>query len=74
MLMGGGPLKGGTVIGSSDEIGGAHRGIRRLHRRKIATTVYKGLGIDLGVELPGAQGRPIPLVDRGVEPVQELFA
>jgi hypothetical protein len=41
---------------------------------QIAATVYKGLGIDLAVELPGAQGRPIPLVDRGVEPVREMFA
>jgi len=24
--------------------------------------------------LPGAQSRPIPLVDRGVEPIKELFA
>jgi hypothetical protein len=25
------------------------------------------------VELPGAQGRPIPLVERGVEPIEELI-
>jgi hypothetical protein len=25
------------------------------------------------LELPGAQGRPIPLVERGVEPIKELF-
>jgi hypothetical protein len=36
--------------------------------------VYKGLGVDMEAELPGAQGRPIPLVDRGVEPIHELFA
>ena len=40
---------------------------------EIAATVYKGLGIDPQTELPGAQGRPIPLVDRGIEPIQELF-
>jgi hypothetical protein len=40
---------------------------------QIAATVYTGLGIDLAVELPGAQGRPIPLVDRGTEPLKELF-
>jgi hypothetical protein len=73
MLMGGGPLKGGTVVGSSDEIGAAPRD-RPVTPAQIAATVYKGLGIDLAVELPGAQGRPIPLVDRGVEPVRELFA
>jgi hypothetical protein len=73
MLMGGGPLKGGTVVGSSDEIAAAPRD-RPVTPAQIAATVYKGLGIDLAVELPGAQGRPIPLVDRGVEPVRELFA
>jgi hypothetical protein len=73
MLMGGGPLKGGTVVGASDEIGAAPRDVP-VTPAQIAATVYKGLGIDLAVELPGAQGRPIPLVDRGVEPVREMFA
>jgi hypothetical protein len=73
MLMGGGPLKGGTVVGSSDEIAAAPRDVP-VTPAQIAATVYKGLGIDIAVELPGAQGRPIPLVDRGVEPVRELFA
>ena len=73
MLMGGGPLKGGTVVGV------VRRDRRRAegsagHSGMIAATVYRGLGIDLGVELPGAQGRPIPLVDRGIEPIEELFA
>ena len=31
------------------------------------------LWIPLSLELPGAQGRPIPLVDRGVEPISELI-
>jgi hypothetical protein len=29
--------------------------------------------MDLQTELPGGQGRPIPLVDRGTEPIKELF-
>src|SRR5437660_4526288 len=73
MLMGGGPLKGGTVVGSSDEIGGAPRDTP-VTPQQVAATIYRGLGIDLGLELPGAQGRPIPLVDRGTEPIKELFA
>jgi hypothetical protein len=73
MLMGGGPIKGGTVVGSSDETGAAPKD-RPVTPAQIAATIYHGLGIDLGVELPGAQGRPIPLVDRGIEPVRELFA
>ena len=71
--MGGGPLKGGPVVGASDEIGAAPKD-RPITPGEVAATIYKGLGIDLHVELPGAQGRPIPLVDRGVEPIQELFS
>jgi hypothetical protein len=73
MLMGGGPLKNGTVVGSSDDIGAAPKD-RPVTPGMVAATVYKGLGIDLQVELPGLQGRPIPLVDRGIEPIRELFA
>ena len=73
MLMGGGPIKGGTVVGSSDEIGGAPKD-RPVTPAQIAATVYRGLGIDIQQELPGVQGRPIPLVDRGTEPIGELFA
>jgi hypothetical protein len=71
--MGGGPLKGGQVVGSSDEIGAAPKD-RPVTPQEIAATMYSGLGIDLHIELPGAQGRPIPLVDRGVEPIRELLA
>src|SRR5260370_14297286 len=55
------PCKGGTIVGASDEIGGAPKD-RPVTPGEIAATVYRGLGIDPGVELPGAQGRPIPLV------------
>ena len=71
--MGGGKLKGGTVIGASDEIGAMPKD-RPTTPAEVAATIYKGLGIDLETELPGAQGRPIPVVDRGTEPIKELFA
>jgi hypothetical protein len=73
MVLGGGPLKGGTIVGSSDDIGGSPKD-RPTNPGMVAATVFKGLGIDLKTELPGAQGRPIPVVDRGIEPIQELFA
>jgi hypothetical protein len=73
MLMAGGGVKGGQVIGSSDDTGGYPKD-RPVTPGQIAATVYHGLGIDLETELPGAQGRPIPIVDRGVEPVRELFS
>lgn len=72
MLMAGGPFQGGQVIGASDEIG-AYPKDNPVTPAMVAATVYRGLGIDLATELPGAQGRPIPLVDRGVEPVKQLF-
>jgi hypothetical protein len=73
VLMSGGPMKGGTVVGSSDEIGAAPRD-RPTTPAEIAATIYHGLGIDIHQELPGSQGRPIPIVDRGVDPISELFA
>ncbi len=60
------------MIGSSDEIGSAPKD-RPTTPAQVAATVFRGLGIDLGTELPGAGNRPIPLVDRGVEPIAELF-
>jgi hypothetical protein len=73
ILMAGGGVKGGQVIGASDDIGGAPKD-RPVSPAEIAATVYHGLGIPLEVELPGAQGRPIPLVERGIQPIHELFS
>ena len=72
ILMAGGGIKGGKVVGASDEIGGAPKD-RPTTPGEVAATVFKSLGIDMTTELPGAGGRPIPLVDRGVEPIAELF-
>ena len=33
----------------------------------------ESLGIPIDTELPGSQGRPIRVVDHGVEPIRELF-
>jgi uncharacterized protein (DUF1501 family) len=73
VLMGGGGLKTGEVIGASDEIG-AFPKTRPTTPAEVAATIYQGLGISLETELPGAQGRPIPIVDRGVEPIRELLS
>ncbi|MBI1927169.1 DUF1501 domain-containing protein, partial [Candidatus Poribacteria bacterium] len=40
---------------------------------EVAATIYYALGLDLEHELPGPQGRPIPLVDYGVKPIMGLF-
>src|SRR5205085_7116816 len=72
MSMAGGGIKGGQVVGASDDIAAAPKD-RPTTPAEVAATIYKGLGISLSLELPGAQGRPIPLVDRGVEPISELI-
>ena len=65
-------MQGGRVVGASDEIGAAPQD-RPVDPAAIAATVYRALGISLDTELPGPQGRPIRLVDHGVEPIGELF-
>ena len=69
----GGGIQGGQVIGSTDKIGGAPKD-RPVHPSEVVATVYDRLGISLETELPAANGRPLPVVDRGVEPIHELFS
>ena len=40
---------------------------------EVAATMLHALGIDLETELPGLQGRPIRVVEHGVNPIHELF-
>ncbi len=70
--MAGGGVKGGQVIGSSDEIG-AYPKDRPVPAAAVAATMLHALGVDLEKDLPGPQSRPIRVVDHGVEPVRELF-
>ncbi len=72
VLFAGGPIAGGRVVGTSDEIGYAPRD-RPVSTAEIAATVYHGLGISLDTELAGPEGIPMRLVDHGVEPILELF-
>jgi len=72
IVIGGGPLKGGTVIGETDELGYAPK-TRPVTPGEVAATLYKGLGLDPHKELPGPQNRPLPLVDYAVKPINELF-
>ncbi len=72
ILMGGGPIKGGMVVGESDELAYAPK-TRPVTPGEVAATIYKGLGLDPHKELPGPQNRPIPLADFSVKPINELF-
>jgi uncharacterized protein (DUF1501 family) len=72
ILMGGGPLRGGRIVGESDELGYAPK-TRPITPAEVAATLFEGLGLDIHKELPGPQGRPMPLVDFGAQPIRELF-
>ncbi len=72
ILMGGGPLKGGRIVGESDELGYAPK-TRPVTPAEVAATLYRGLGLDIHKELPGPQNRPLPLVDFNTQPIKELF-
>jgi len=68
----GGGVKGGRVIGKSDEIG-AYPVERPVKPSEVVATIFHSLGLDLTTELPGPSGRPFPLVDYGTQPIRELF-
>ena len=72
ILMGGGPLRGGRVIGETDALGYRPK-TRPITPADVAATLYRGLGLDPHRELPGPQNRPIPMVDYGVHPIREVF-
>lgn len=72
VMFAGGGVKGGRVVGASDEMG-AYPKDRPVTPAEVAATVYHALGLRLDHEMSGPQGRPIPLVDYGVQPITELF-
>jgi uncharacterized protein (DUF1501 family) len=68
----GGGVKGGRVVGRSDEIG-AYPAERPVTPSEIAATIFHSLGVDLETHLPGPASRPFPVVDFGTHPIKELF-
>jgi hypothetical protein len=72
IIMGGGPLQGGRVVGESDELGYAPKS-RPVTSGEVAATVFRGLGLDPHKDLPGPQGRPIPLAEYSLQAIKELF-
>ncbi|MBI3463585.1 MAG: DUF1501 domain-containing protein [Planctomycetes bacterium] len=72
VFMAGGGIKGGRVVGESDDIGGTPKD-RPVTPAEVVATIYRCLGVDLETELPGPQSRPVPLVDYGVQAIRELL-
>lgn len=72
VFLAGGGIRGGQVIGSSDEIGG-YPADRPTSCAEVVASIYHALGIDVEHLLPGPQKRPVPVVDSGAMPIRELF-
>lgn len=72
MLMAGGGMRGGQVIGESDETaaGPLHEGIKP---DDVAASLYHSLGIDPAKEYHTQTGRPITLVRDGTV-IRQLFS
>ncbi len=71
-LMGGGGVKGGQVIGSTDKIGSAPND-SPVEPPQILASIYHGMGIDLDATMmPGPGGRPVRLIE--AEPIKKLFS
>lgn len=68
----GGGVKGGRVVGKSDDIG-AYPTERPVKPPEVVATILKSLGVDLETHLPGPQSRPFPVVDYGTQAINELF-
>jgi hypothetical protein len=70
-LMGGGGVKGGQVVGSTDRLGTAPK-TRPVTPSNVHATIYRVLGIDPKLQLLDRAGRPIPVLD-DPEPIAELL-
>lgn len=71
-LFAGSRIKGGRIVGQSDELGYAPLN-RPVSPGEVASTILESLGVAPHQEVPGAQNRPVPLVDYNSPAVRELF-
>ena len=70
-LLGGGGVKGGVVVGSTDRLGQAPKD-RHLTPPDVHATIYKVLGIDPKLQVLDPSGRPVSVLD-DPEAVEELM-
>jgi len=71
-MMAGGGIKGGSIIGASDE-DGMSPVERPVKVADLHATICHALGINLKKELITPQGRPMQLVRKDATPISELF-
>jgi hypothetical protein len=72
-MMAGGGLRGGTIVGSSDD-DGMDPATRPVKVHDLHATLCHALGIDLQKEVITPQGRPMRLLQKEAAPIRELFA
>ena len=70
-LMGGGGVKGGQVIGSTDRLG-TRPNSRPITPSNIHATIYEVLGMDPKLQLLDPSGRPVSVLDDPT-PISELL-
>jgi hypothetical protein len=70
-LMGGGGVKGGQIVGSTDRLG-TRPATRPVTPSNIHSTIYHVLGIDPKLHLIDPSGRPVPVLE-DPEPIRELL-
>jgi hypothetical protein len=70
-LMGGGGVKGGRIVGSTDRLG-ARPATRPVTPSNVHATIYRVLGIDPKLQLTDPSGRPTSVLD-DPEAIEELF-
>ena len=71
-MMAGGGIKGGTIVGASDE-DGMEPAERPVQVPDLHASLCHALGISLSKELYTPQGRPMRLVRKEASPIRELF-
>ena len=72
-VLGGGGIKGGQVIGSTNEAGTEVKD-RPVKIADFYATMCAGIGVSPEHENISPEGRPIPLVERGGKVIEELAA
>src|SRR5437868_15309327 len=70
-LLGGGGVKGGRVVGSTDRLG-TRPHTRPVTPANIHATIYQVLGVDPKLQLFDPSGRPVSVLD-DPEPIHELL-
>ncbi|MEQ8789128.1 MAG: DUF1501 domain-containing protein [Pirellulaceae bacterium] len=70
-LLGGGGVKGGQIVGSTNRLGEAPKD-RPLRPGDIHHTIYKVLGADPSAHFLDRSGRPVVAIDHGA-PIEELL-